>query len=58
MTCFRCIMYIEQNRLESLNEEHGDEMFPLDVEWAHCGEGPDAWLNCHIRKRPPEEAEG
>lgn len=57
MTCFGCMMYIEQDRLESLNKEYGDELYPLDVEWAQCVSGSDYWLNCRIRKKPPEGVE-
>jgi len=57
MTCIECWKYIAQDRLERLHEYYGDEVFPLDAEWAHCRDGPDYWLNCRERKSPMEEAE-
>ena len=55
--CEGCSMYTTQELLETLNQEHGDCMYPLDVEWAHCIEGPAKWLNCR-RRKANEEAEG
>jgi hypothetical protein len=42
-------MFINNVELRQLNRRFGDEVFPLDVEWKNCLQGPDAYLNCPKR---------
>jgi hypothetical protein len=42
-------MFINNVELRQLNRKFGDEIYPLDVEWKNCLQGPDAYLNCRKR---------
>jgi hypothetical protein len=43
-------MFINNIELRQLNRRFGDEVYPLDVEWKNCLQGPDAYLNCPKRR--------
>jgi hypothetical protein len=47
--CYDCFMFITNVELRQLNRKFGDEVYPLDVEWKNCLQGPDAYLNCRKR---------
>jgi len=51
--CYDCCMFMNNVELRQLNRDFGDEIFPFDVEWKNCLQGPDVYLNC--RKRIEKE---
>jgi hypothetical protein len=51
LRCDGCEDYILYEKLVELNKAQGDEIWPLDVEWRSCLNGPDYWLNCRRRRK-------
>ena len=48
--CYDCEFFVTNVELRILNRKFGSEIYPLDVEWKNCLQGPDAYLNCRKRR--------